>query len=156
MKVAIVFLLVLWVLPATAAEFNFMDREIDAKALSKELLSAGFTCRISQTNRVIEGGVVVLETHAGEKLTRAVNAAGRKMLLDAEGNEVHPSDARQRKTARYIRLNCDEAINLTVVQGILNAHVSQSKPVEPTAEERRRQEIRDEAMELLRDLGLVE
>ena len=100
---------------------TFTDRELDHRQLAQELAAVGFICSIGQTDRVIENDMVVLETKMGERLAREVRA-GRKVLLDAEGNIIHPSNARPRKTARYIRLDCNEVIDRTAVQGILDAH----------------------------------
>lgn len=112
----------------------FADRELDQGRLSRDLVAAGLTCRTGQTNRVVEDGKAVLETVLGELLIRALDASGRKILLDSNGAEVHPSDARPRTTARYIWLDCDQVIDRAAVQGVLDSH-----DVSPMWRDRRKQ-----------------
>ena len=85
---------------------KFVFPKVAIDVLFRELEAVGYICNIFQTNRVVEDGVVVLETQSGERLTRAIRA-GRKVLLDANNNEVFPGDARPRTTEHYIMIDCD-------------------------------------------------
>jgi len=100
---------------------KFVSREVAVELLVRELEAVGYTCDISQSNRVVEDGAVVLETESGERLMRSIRA-GRKVLLDANGNEVSPGDARPRTTERYILIDCNEVIDREKVQAVLDAH----------------------------------
>ena len=128
----------------------FPNRELDQTKLAQELVFVGFTCRIMQTDRVIENNMVVLESQSGEAVTRTVNSSGRKVLLDSTGNIVHPSDARPRETTRYIRLDCDEVIDRAVVQGVLDTH-----DVTPMWRRKLKTEAETEAVTRLRTASTV-
>ena len=100
---------------------KFVSRKVAVDVLSQELEAVGYTCNIYQSNRVVEDGAVVLETQLGERLTRAIRA-GRKVLLDANNNEVFPGDARPRTTEHYILIDCNEVMDRATVQAVLDAH----------------------------------
>lgn len=101
---------------------KFPYREVVTRQLFDELVVAGYTCKIAHSNRVFEDGVVVLETQAGERLTRAMRV-GHSVLRDGNGVEVPPGDARPRKTAqRHIWIYCNEEIDRATVQAVLDAH----------------------------------
>jgi len=89
---------------------KFVYREVVVELLLQELEAVGYSCDIFQSDRIVENGLVVLETQSGERLTHALRR-GRKVLLDANDNEVFPGDARPRTTERYISIDCNEAID---------------------------------------------
>lgn len=100
---------------------KFVYREVVVELLLQELEAVGYSCDIFQSDRIVENGLVVLETQSGERLTHALRR-GRKVLLDANDNEVFPGDARPRTTERYISIDCNEAIDREKVQAVLDAH----------------------------------
>jgi len=127
MKTLIV-LLVLLAVPALASTEQFMHKEINATQLSETLVSAGYHCIIVQSNRVMQGGSVVLD----------------------------PETNRPKVGPRYILLKCKEPIDRSLVSGIIADHIPIIPALVPTQEEIRKQEIRDEAKLLLRELGLID
>lgn len=118
----LLFLLVLLPGLARADVAFFPARELDHTRLFQEFMGVGLTCHIIQTNRVIEGGRVVLETIAGEKLGRVVTAGQKILLNTVTGKRVRISDARPRLTTRYIRLDCKEPIDASLAQVVLDSH----------------------------------
>ena len=100
---------------------KFVSREVAVELLVRELEAVGYTCSIFQSDRVVEDGAVVLETESGERLMRSTRA-GRKVLLDANRNEVSPGNARPRTTERYISIDCNEVIDREKIQAVLDAH----------------------------------